>query len=80
MLAPILSAMRTIISKSVRTPARSAGLVDQLEVAVAVGDGAGLLVEVRGGKDDVGERGGLGEEHLLHDDEGVLAATAGSTP
>ena len=49
-----------------------AGLVDQLQVAVAVGDGAGLLVEVGGGKDDVGERGGLGEEHVLHDDEGVL--------
>ncbi len=31
------------------------GLVDQLEIAVAVGDGAGLLVEVGGRKDDVGE-------------------------
>ena len=49
-----------------------ARLVDQLEVAVAVGDGAGFFVEVRGGKDDVGKRRGLGEEHLLHDDEGVL--------
>ena len=48
------------------------GLRDQLEVAVAVGDGAGLFVEVRGGKDDVGEGGGLGEEHVLNDDEGVL--------
>ena len=48
------------------------GLVDLLEVAVAVGDGAGFLVEVGGGEDDVGERGGLGEEHVLHDDEGVL--------
>ena len=48
------------------------GLFHLLEVAVAVGDGAGLLVEVGGGKDDVGERGGLGEEHVLHDDEGVL--------
>ncbi len=48
------------------------GFVDQLEVAVAVGDGAGLFVEVRGGKDDVGVVRGLGEEHLLYDDEGVL--------
>ena len=31
-----------------------AGLVDELKVAVAVRDGAGFLVEIRGGKDDVG--------------------------
>ncbi len=48
------------------------GLLHLLQIAVAVGDGAGLLVEIGGGKDDVGERGGLGEEHVLHDDEGVL--------
>ena len=49
-----------------------AGFVDLLEVAVAVGHGAGLLVEVGGGEDDVGECGGLGEEHVLHDEECVL--------
>ena len=48
------------------------GLLDELQIAVGVGDGAGLLVEIGGGKNDVGERGGLGEEHVLHDDEGVL--------
>ena len=32
-----------------------AGFFDLLEVAVAVGDGAGFLVQVGGGKDDVGE-------------------------
>ena len=31
------------------------GLLDELEVAVAVGDGAGFFVEVGGGEDDVGE-------------------------
>ena len=63
--------MRTIISKSVRTPARSSGLFDLLEVAVGVGDGAGLLVEVGGGEDDVGKLRGLGEEHVLNDNEGI---------
>ncbi len=48
------------------------GFVDELEVTVAVGDGAGLLVEVGGGEDDVGKGGGLGEEHVVDDDEGVL--------
>jgi hypothetical protein len=45
---------------------------DLLEIAVAVSDGARLLVEVGGGKNHVSERGGLGQEHLLDDDEGVL--------
>jgi hypothetical protein len=68
---PCLSAMRTIISKS-GDAGFVGGLLDELQVAVAVGDGAGFLVEVGGGQDDVGEGGGLGEEDVLHDDEGVL--------
>ena len=52
------------------------GLLHQLQVAVAVGDGAGLLVEIRGRKHNVGERGGLGKEHILHDDEGVFQRAA----
>ncbi len=45
---------------------------DELQVAVVVGDGAGLLVEVGGGQDDVGEDGGFGHEHVLHHEERVL--------
>ena len=48
------------------------GLLDQLQVAVGVGDGAGFFVEICGGQDDVGEHSGLGEEHVLDDDEGVF--------
>jgi hypothetical protein len=40
-----------------------AGLIgclgDELQVAVAIGDRAGFLVEVGGGEDDVGEDGGV---------------------
>ena len=48
------------------------GLVDLLEVAVGVGDRSGFLVQIGGGEDDVGEAGGLGEEHVLDDEEGVF--------
>ena len=41
-------------SKSERVPARVGGFRDELEVAVAVGDGAGFFVEVGGGEDYVG--------------------------
>ncbi len=50
-----------------------------LEIAVAVGHGTGFLVEVGCGKDDIGQLRGLCEEHLLHDNEGVLEGDAGST-
>jgi hypothetical protein len=70
--APMAPAMRTMISKSGLTPARSAAFFDQLDVAVGVGDGAGFFVEAGGGQDYVGEGGGFGEEDVLDDDEGVL--------
>ncbi len=47
------------------------GLPDQLHIAEGVGDGAGLLVKARRGKDDVGDGSGFGQEKVLHDDEGV---------
>ena len=43
-----------------------------MEIAVGVRDGAGFLVQVGGGEDHVGEGGGLGEEEVLDDEEGVL--------
>src|SRR5580658_5881237 len=47
-------------------------LVHKLEIAVAVRYGTGLLVEHGGGKHDVGDRGSLSEEEVLHDEKGVL--------
>ena len=38
------------------------GLFDHLHIAESVGHGAGLLVEAGGGKHNVGQRRGLGEE------------------
>ena len=44
----------------------------QLHIAKGVGDSAGFFVKTRGWKDNVGQRGGLREEDVLHNDEGVL--------
>ena len=68
--------MRTIISKSVRTPARSPAFADQLPVAVGIGHRAGLLIEIGRGQHHVGERRGLGHEHLLHDEKGIFERLA----
>ena len=47
------------------------GFLHELEVAEGVGDGAGFLVEIGRGENDVGEPGGLREEHILHNEEGI---------
>ncbi len=51
------------------------GFANDLDVAEGVGDGAGFFVETRGGKNDVSQRRSLGEEKILHDEEGVLKSS-----
>ena len=47
-------------------------LADDLDVAECVGHSAGFFVEAGSGKNDIGERRGLGKEKILHDEECVL--------
>ena len=53
-------------------PGLVGSLLDELEVAVGVGDGAGFFVEVGSGEDDVGEGGCFGQEHVLNNQKDVL--------
>ena len=52
----------------------------QLQVAEGIGDCAGFLVEIRGWQDHVGQHRGLGQEHVLHDDKGVVQSFAETMP
>ncbi len=65
---PIPPARRTSISrKSGLTPARSAGFANDLNVAKGIGHGTRFFVQAGGGKNNIGERRGLGEEEILND-------------
>ena len=61
--------MRTIISKSGLRARNFAGFLQQLQIAAGVGERAGFFVGIRGGQYNIGHQRGLGEEHVLHDDE-----------
>ena len=50
------------------------GLQREVDGPVDVGESAGLLAPERGGEDDVGELGGLGQEGVLDDEEEVRLA------
>src|SRR5258708_31591884 len=49
-------------------------VAEELEVARGGGDGAVFLVGGGGGEDDIGDLGGVGQEHFLHDEEFELSS------
>jgi hypothetical protein len=62
------------VEVGLRLPGRVDGLVGDVDGAVGVREGPELLPPGRGGEHDVGERGGLGREDVLDDEEQPLLA------